>query len=74
MVRVVCEDGSVFHEPPYTEEEEAELERRINNVVGIAIAPRPAAPRSTAPQSGPAAAGTAPPPPPEGTPSGSEHQ
>lgn len=30
MVRVQNPDGSAFHEPPYTEEEEADLYRRAN--------------------------------------------
>ena len=30
MVRKVAKDGGVWHEAPYTEEEERELDRRIN--------------------------------------------
>ena len=30
MVRKVAENGSFYHEPPYTEEEELEIYRRMN--------------------------------------------
>jgi len=30
MVRKVAEDGGVWHEPPYTEEEERDLDYRLN--------------------------------------------
>jgi hypothetical protein len=43
MVRVVNEDGSVFHEPPYTEEEEMELYR------SSAMGPRSSFTRPTGP-------------------------
>jgi hypothetical protein len=30
MVRKMAENGSFYHEPPYTEEEELEIYRRMN--------------------------------------------
>jgi hypothetical protein len=30
MVRKMAENGSYYHEPPYTEEEELEIYRRMN--------------------------------------------
>jgi hypothetical protein len=34
MVRIVNKDGSAFHEPPYTWEEEQEFYRRIGGGLG----------------------------------------
>lgn len=35
MVKVYTKDGSAFHEPPYTEEEEMEILRSINGQVRV---------------------------------------
>jgi len=42
MVKVYTKDGSAFHEPPYTEEEHAEISRWMNGgTVSYVRAPRP---------------------------------
>jgi hypothetical protein len=35
MVRIVLPSGFVYHQPPYTEEELADLYRRTANIVGF---------------------------------------
>ncbi len=39
MVKRVAENGSIYHEPPYTAEEEADFYRRINNGGPITMVP-----------------------------------
>jgi hypothetical protein len=61
MVKVTLPDGTVFHEPPYTWEEQLEIARRMNGgVVSFSrVSPRP----NAAPL--PAPAEPQPPPPPK---------
>jgi hypothetical protein len=45
MVRKISDKGGVYHEPPYTEEEEADFYRRVGGgLVGILHAPKRGAP------------------------------
>ncbi|MCP3459778.1 hypothetical protein [Bradyrhizobium sp. CCGUVB23] len=42
MVRKMAENGTYYHEPPYTEEEEDEFYRRVGGASSLTIAHRPA--------------------------------
>jgi hypothetical protein len=57
MVRVRADNGLYFHEPPYTEEEEAEFYRRTGNGPVAILRPAPpkpsAAPKRKSPQQPP---------------------
>ena len=55
MVRRVAKEGGVWHEPPYTFEEEMELYRRVDGPITILHGPPPSAPETPYP--------TTPPPP-----------
>jgi hypothetical protein len=58
MVRHVAPNGAVYHEPPYTEAEEADFYRRTGNgIVGVMSGPRPPADPQPQPHKSP------PPPP-----------
>ena len=43
MVRKTAENGTFYHEPPYTEEEELEIYRRMNAGPFTILHPSPAA-------------------------------
>ena len=49
MVKRICDFGYVYHEPPYTAEEEEELTRRTSTVRAFTrpVARRPAPPAAT---------------------------
>lgn len=62
MIKRVAENGSIYHEPPYTAEEEADFYRRIDNggpitIVrshrGVAAGPAPAGAPPAAPSQEP---------------------
>jgi hypothetical protein len=40
MVRKMTDNGGRYHEPPYTEEEVADLYRRTGNVVSVLRCPK----------------------------------
>ena len=45
MVRKISDQGTVYHEPPYTEAEQMELYRRMNGVVAF-TRPDPKGPKT----------------------------
>ena len=58
MVRKVAEDGGVWHEAPYAEEEKPEMRSRLQGVVAVmhgsrTIVPQPPRPPKNDPQSDP---------------------
>lgn len=51
MVRKMAENGTYYHEPPYTEEEDLDFYRRVaNGPFTILHGPRPSAEKPTQPQ------------------------
>lgn len=53
MVRKISDKGGVYHEPPYTEEEELELYRRMDAGPFARIIPAPASTPQPRPQKAP---------------------
>ena len=45
MVRKISDQGTVYHEPPYTEAEQMEMYRRMNGVVAF-TRPGPKVPKT----------------------------